>query len=279
MNSAPKKIPFPGHIRVIAPASSTKDWTRFPLAVRVFEELGCAVSFGKHVKEKKEYLAGTDAQRLRDLHAGFKDPTVDAIFCLRGGYGTTRLLGKLDFSLIKKNPKPVVGFSDITALQLALLTKANIGSYSAPIFMQYVKDGVPNELCLTGLLRAATVSGKKTDLLEIQKKYLKTVKAIRSGTATGVLVGGNLSMICALIGTPFFPNLKGKILFLEEVNEAPYKFDRLLTQLVMSGSLRGIKGIIVGQCAGCESAGKIVVERLRSYQSPVCHRAALWSYR
>lgn len=262
MSSVPKKIPVKGHLRVIAPASSAKDWSKFHTALHVFKELGFSVSFGKNLRKKKKYLAGSDTQRLSDLHDAFRDPSVDAIFTLRGGYGTTRLLNQIDFSLIKKNPKPIIGFSDITALQLAILKKTKVGSYSGPAFLSVVRDKRVSEFSIMSFLRAAVAHKKKIDLLALPSKYMKSVTVIKPGAAKGMLVGGNLSLLCSLVGTPYLPSLQGTILFLEEVNEAPYRMDRLLTQLILSGVLKGVQAVLCGKCHGCDDVTSLFKERL-----------------
>ena len=272
------------HLRVIAPASSTEAWDKFSYAVQAFTALGFRISFGKNLKKRKGFLAGTDAERLADLHAAFADTSVDGIICLRGGYGTTRLLSKLDYNLIRQNKKPVLGFSDITALQLALYKHADIISYSSPNFLSFCTDSNPksaskkkksyslNEFNIRAFIRAAFQQPGRIDLLDLPKKYLSSIVTLNKPKASsirGTLIGGNLMVLCSLLGTPHFPNLKGKILFLEEVQEAPYRFDRLLTQLIDSGSLKGVKAIVIGQCHGCTDWQAIVKERLTSTGVPL----------
>ena len=270
MNSAPQKLHPGSHIRVIAPASAPKDWKHLKSAVTTLEMLGFTVSFGKHFKKKNGFIAGSDQERLSDLHDAFKDKKVDAIFAVRGGYGTTRLLNHINYSLVAKNKKPVLGFSDITALQLALLQKSGNGSYSSPNFLGLAAKDEASLFSLYGFCRSAlALTEEKIDLLRLEKKYTKKIKVLRKGNATGRLVGGNLSLVCSLLGTPYFPNLSGSILFLEETNEVPYRFDRLLTQLLNAGVLKNVKAIVFGQCAGCADWEKIVAERFGSLKVPL----------
>jgi muramoyltetrapeptide carboxypeptidase len=265
--SNPRKLSHQAHIRVIAPASPAKDWKSFQSAVDQLRGFGFTVSFGKNFRKKQEYLAGSDTERLKDLHDAYKDKTVDAILTLRGGYGTTRLLDKIEYSLIKKNPKPIIGFSDITALHLAILTMTGVGSYSGPNLFSMFSG--KSQYSFHHFLRAVLATSKKIDLLTHSKKALQKAKVIRPGTIKGKLVGGNLNLMCSLLGTKYFPKLKGTILFLEDVNEAPYKFDRLLTQLLNAGVLKGVRGILIGQCHGCDNWQPIAIERLKPLGIPM----------
>lgn len=208
------------------------------------------------VFERDGYLAGSDEVRLRDLHAAFADPQVDAIFCLRGGYGTPRLLDSLDFDVIRANPKPFVGYSDITALHLAISRYAGFVTFHGPMLNADLlgEKQPPTESSLFGLLRGQLCKGS---VLAHPAAYPLTT--IEPGIACGRLLGGNLSLIASLMGTAFELQAEGIILLIEDVNEPLYRIDRLLNHLRLGGKLGQVAGVLVGDVAGVDSAA---LERL-----------------
>jgi len=169
----------------------------------------------------------------------FSDPEVKAIFCARGGYGSARLLNKIDFDLIRKNPKIIVGFSDLTALLLAIYNKSGLITIHGPTL-----SDLPKSINWEHLSRLITASHRP-------QIFFKQGRIINKGKAKGILLGGNLSTICSLLDTPFLPSFEGVILFLEEKGESPYKMDRMLTQLLLSGRLEGLSALIIGQIEDC----------------------------
>jgi len=203
------------------------------------------------VYERDGYLAGSDDVRLRDLHAAFANPDIDAIFCLRGGYGTPRLLDRLDFDLLRANPKPFVGYSDITALHLAINRYAGFVTFHGPMLNADLLGDKqpPTESSLFNMLRGQVGAGS---VLAHPVAYPLTT--IEPGIACGRLLGGNLSMIAAMMGTSYEIDAEGIILFIEDVNEPLYRVDRLLTQLRLAGKLAGVKGVLVGDFAGITTA-------------------------
>ncbi|MCU1783509.1 LD-carboxypeptidase [Pseudomonas sp. 13B_2.1_Bac1] len=208
------------------------------------------------VYERDGYLAGSDDVRLHDLHTAFADPEIDAIFCLRGGYGTPRLLDRLDFDLLRANPKPFVGYSDITAVHLAISRYAGFVTFHGPMLNADLLGDKqqPTESSLFSLLRGQLVSGS---LLAHPVAYPLTT--IEPGIACGRLLGGNLSMIAAVMGTPFEIDAQGIILLIEDVNEPIYRIDRLLTHLRLAGKLAQVAGVLVGDVAGVDA---VALERL-----------------
>ncbi|MCK6187890.1 MULTISPECIES: LD-carboxypeptidase [unclassified Pseudomonas] len=208
------------------------------------------------VYERDGYLAGSDKVRLHDLHAAFANPDIDAIFCLRGGYGTPRLLDALDFQLIRANPKPFVGYSDITALHLAINRYAGFVTFHGPMLNADLLGGKqpPTESSLFSLLRGQLGAG---DTLAHPVAFPLTT--IEPGVACGRLLGGNLSMIAAVMGTPYEIDAEGIILFIEDVNEPIYRIDRLLTHLRLAGKLGQVAGVLVGDVAGVDG---VVLARL-----------------
>lgn len=208
------------------------------------------------VYERDGYLAGSDDVRLHDLHTAFADPEIDAIFCLRGGYGTPRLLDRLDFDLLRANPKPFVGYSDITAVHLAISRYAGFVTFHGPMLNADLLGDKqqPTESSLFSLLRGQLGSGC---LLAHPVAYPLTT--IEPGIACGRLLGGNLSMIAAVMGTPFEIDAQGIILLIEDVNEPVYRIDRLLTHLRLAGKLAQVAGVLVGDVAGVDA---VALERL-----------------
>ena len=217
------------------------------------------------VFERDGYLAGSDDTRLNDLHAAFADPDIDAIFCLRGGYGTPRLLDRLDFDLLRDNPKPFVGYSDLTAVHLAISRYAGFVTFHGPMLnADLLGDKLqPTESSLFNMLRGQLGAGS---VLAHPVAYPLTT--IAPGIACGRLLGGNLSMIAAVMGTPFEIDADGIILLIEDVNEPIYRIDRLLTHLRLAGKLAQVAGVLVGDVAGVD---KVALERLlKQTFEPLC---------
>ncbi|MGZ0717780.1 S66 peptidase family protein [Pseudomonas palleroniana] len=217
------------------------------------------------VYERDGYLAGSDKTRLNDFHKAFADPDIDAIFCLRGGYGTPRLLDSIDFNLLRTHPKPFVGYSDITALHLAISRYAGFVTFHGPMFNADLLGDKqpPTESSLFAMLRGQLGTGS---VLAHPVAYPLTTVA--PGIACGRLLGGNLSMIAAVMGTPYEIEAEGIILFIEDVNEPIYRIDRLLTHLRLAGKLAQVAGVLVGDVAGVDPTA---LERLlKQTFEPLC---------
>ncbi len=234
-------------IGIISPASSPDDLSRINKGVNYFERLGYQVEVGKNVGKYSGYLAGTDEERLEDLHDMFSDKEIKAIICVRGGYGSPRLLDKIDYQLIKKNPKIFVGYSDITALQLAFFKNANLVTFAGPMVAVDFHSEI-NRYTEEIFWRTIT-STKKIDKVILPEG--ETLLPMKKGKAEGEIIGGNLSLILSLLGSPYFPKLKDKILFFEDVDEAPYKVDRMLNQLTITGIMKKISGVLLGEFTDC----------------------------
>jgi len=233
-------------IGIISPASPIADPSRIQDGVRYLESIGYRTIVGKHAEARNGYLAGTDSQRAADLHGMFRNRHVKAIFCVRGGYGTPRLLPSLDYPLLRRNPKILAGFSDITALQLALWHRCRMVTFNGPMVgvdMSPRMDPFAEE----HFWRMLT-SGEKAMTIRLGKE---TTTVLRKGTAQGRLLGGNLSVLVSLLGTPFMPPFRGSILFVEDVGEDCYRIDRMMTQLRNAGILESTRGVITGQFTDC----------------------------
>lgn len=243
-----------GTIALIAPAGPAA--LDIEKAGQWMRSRGYHLRISPGVHERDGYLAGSDDIRLRDLHTAFADPEIDAIFCLRGGYGTPRLLDRLDFDLLRANPKPFVGYSDITALHLAINRYAGFVTFHGPMLNADLLGDKqpPTESSLFSFLRGRLGAGS---VLTHPAAYPLTT--IEPGIACGRLLGGNLSMIAAVMGTPYEIDAEGIILFIEDVNEPIYRIDRLLTHLRLAGKLAQVGGVLVGDVAGVD---RVALERL-----------------
>jgi len=246
-------------VGIIAPASPVNE-SEIAEGLKLLESFPLKIKYGEHVFDRLNYLAGSDNDRVSDLHRMFSDPNIKAIFCARGGYGSARLLNKIDFDLIRKNPKIIVSFSDLTALLLALYTKTGLITIHGPTL-----SVLPNNKNWEHLSRLIASLYKP-------QIFFKQGKEINKGTARGILLGGNLSTICSLLDTSFLPSFEGVILFLEEKGESPYKLDRMLTQLLMSGHLEHLSALIIAQIEDCgemEIINSMLQERLGRLTMPV----------
>jgi len=214
------------------------------------EQAGYKVTFDEGLFDVEGFLAGSDERRAKELMAAFEDPEVDAVLCARGGYGAMRILDKLDYATIRANPKPLLGYSDITALHAALNRQSGLVTFHGPGPASGLGNPDPptdftKEYLIKALEKGAVPDSGK---YEIQApKDLKPVVALGQGKARGRLVGGNLSLIAALEGTPYAIDAENAILFIEDVNEAAYRIDRMLRQLKLAGKLDKFIGAVLGQ--------------------------------
>jgi muramoyltetrapeptide carboxypeptidase len=232
-------------IGVIAPASAARDPIHVDHAMHSLEAMGFRVKLGKHVRGRHGFLASTDANRLSDLHAMFADKKVNAIMCLRGGYGTSRIVDDIDYDLVRQNPKVFIGFSDITMLNLAFEKKCRLVSFNGPMAASTFADTPASRFCVTSFLR--TVCHAEAPGSIWQEHDDRNFRVIRAGEARGQLTGGNLSLLAASIGTRYEINTRNRIVFMEEIDEKPYRIDRMLTQLLSAGKLHDAAAIVIGR--------------------------------
>jgi muramoyltetrapeptide carboxypeptidase len=212
-------------------------------------KLGLKVKLGPHVYNRYGYLAGSDANRAADVNAMFADASVQAILPMKGGWGCNRILPLLDYSLIRSNPKIILGLSDITSLLVGIYAKSGVVTFHGPTgqstWNPFTVDYVKRVL-FKG--EAFTLQNIKSN--DTASQY--QVETIKPGKARGRLVGGNLSVLSAMVGSPYLPAWKDTILFLEEIGEEVYRVDRMLTQLKLAGILQQVAGFVFGQCSDCD---------------------------
>jgi len=258
----PPRLNYGDTVGVIAPASAPPDPKAIDRSVEALERLGFKAKLAPNVRRRWGFLAGSDRERAGDLMKMFQDRKVNAILCVRGGYGTARLLPLLDYEKIRANPKIFIGYSDITSLHCAFLVKANLISFHGPMLnSDFIKDDLP-EFTLRSFLqtlmepKAAGGIRKGSHVERGGKRSQSRAKSsdisiLRSGKASGPLIGGNLSILCATLATPYQPSFKNKILFLEDLDEVPFRFDRMLTHLLNAGLLQQVAGIAIGTNKDC----------------------------
>jgi muramoyltetrapeptide carboxypeptidase len=239
----PRRLRRGDLIGLVAPASPPLDESRLHSGVRYLESLGYRVRLGRHLHRHHGYLAGTDAQRAEDFNGFLRDREVRAIFAVRGGYGTPRLLPLIDYAAAQKDPKIVVGYSDITALQMALWRRAGLITFAGPMLAADLagrRDAFAEET----FWRMLTSKGRGARLPQPSRTRLR---CRRPGKARGRLLGTNLSLLVSSLGTPFSPTYRGAILLLEDVGEQFHRLDRMLTQLRNAGVLQNLDVLFVGK--------------------------------
>ncbi len=251
----PKPLRKGDLVGIVSPSSAMADEMQFQFAREAMEALGLAVVFGDNATKRYGHLAGTDQERADDLNNMFAHQQVRAVVCLRGGSGAARILPLLDYQTIQKNPKPLLGYSDITALHNAIYTQTGLitfhgpngsGSWNSFNANQFVRIFFSRELV------SFENEQRKGDDLVIKENRIQT---LFPGKTEGIIVGGNLTVLTALAGSPYLPDFRGKILFLEDVEEDPYRIDRMMSTLKLMGAFDQIKGFIFGQCTACNPSG------------------------
>lgn len=260
-------------VGLVSPSSAFDDSFNLQLAREAMQALGFRVKVGAHYADRRGHLAGSDADRAADLNGMFADPQVKAIVCTRGGSGAARLLPLLDYPLIRRNPKALLGYSDITALHCALQAKTGLVSFHGPIgsgsWNRFNVDQFRRVLLQRELVEYRNTLDAGDELVPRSNRTI----TIRGGKARGALLGGNLTVLTALAGSPYLPDFDGRILFLEDVSEAPYRVDRMLSTLKLMGALERIAGFVFGECTECtpgDGYGSLTLEQiLEDYLRPL----------
>jgi len=275
----------PPHLRpgdtvgLINPAWAVYEESDLEIVKEIVIALGLKYTLGKHVLDRYGYFAGRDEDRAADVNAMFADPSVNCILAVRGGWGCNRILPLLDYDLMSKSPKVIIGYSDVTSLLIAIYARCNMVTFHGPVgistWNQFSVDYF-KRILFGG--EAVTMQNPTTtgDSLVQTKDRIGT---ITPGVVRGRLVGGNLSILASMVGSQFLPDWKDAILFLEDDGEKIYRVDRMLTQLKLSGILDQISGVVFGKCTNCgpdEGYGSLTLEEvLNDHIRPL--RIPAWS--
>ena len=242
----PEPLKEGSRVGIVAPASRITDPDVFKQIKKSMDELGLIPDFGPSVNAAYGYLSGTDQERANDLNEYFRNPDIDGIFALRGGWGSSRILPLLDFEAISANPKFFCGYSDITSLHLAIHAKTGLVTFHGPNsnteYTEWTKE------------HFVDVAFAKKSRYELRPAPEMESFTIREGKASGRFFGGNLTVLTSLIGTQYLPDLAGSILFLEDIDEDVYRVDRMLSQLALSGILSQVSGVVFGKCMLCDES-------------------------
>jgi muramoyltetrapeptide carboxypeptidase len=232
------------NVALVSPAGPLQKPDELSRAQENARTMGWEPVVGAHADERMGYLAGSDRNRLNDINRALRDPNISAVWCLRGGYGMSRVLDQIDYDALTKSPKAIIGYSDVTALHGAVQRRCKLITYHGPTAREELSDFSRDSLERAVIAQSDSCGSAPA------------ARELNAGNAEGRLVGGNLSVLTSLCGTPFAPDYTDSILILEDVNEAVYRIDRMLQQLRLSGSLNGCRAIVFGDCTGCkEDAG------------------------
>lgn len=248
----PKALKEGDYVSIIAPGSNVSDPDDIKKALEITQYFGLKPLLSNNLTHVAGRKVIPVSDRLHDLHDAFANSEVKAIFSIRGGYGCSQLLDKLDYRLIKDNPKIFIGYSDITAIHLAISKITGLVTFHGPVLLSKFTDFTVQNFKNMIFNNQTLELNNPKELSGIREKY--PCRTIVEGKARGQLTGGNLSLISSLMGTNYEIDTNNKILFIEDVGEAPYRIDRMLTQLRLAGKFDKVKGIIIGKCEDCEGA-------------------------
>jgi len=263
----PPRLQVGDTVGIFSPAGATYHQDQVDLVVDAIRGLGFVPALAPHALERYGYLAGTDPVRAADVNALFADSTVAALIPIRGDWGSARILPYLDYDIIRANPKVLVGFSDITALLLGIYAQTGLITFHGPHGITSWREDQVDPLRRI-VMEGEALTYRNPLLGEDQDRLMRVqgrVQTITPGQATGPLIGGNLSVLSAIVGSPYMPDTSGAILFLEDIAEAPYRVDRMLTQLKLAGVLDRLAGFVFGQCTRCSPGatyGSLTLEQI-----------------
>ena len=248
-------------VGIVAPAGPF-DPKKFMKGKAVLESMGFRTFFDEGIFQKHGFFAGTDVQRGDQVNRLFADPAIRAVVCARGGYGSMRILPFLDFETIQKNPKIFVGFSDISAPLSVLNDRCGLVTFHGPVVTTLANAIEETIVAMFTVLTSNTI---------LELKPEKGI-VIKPGVSSGIMAGGNLTTLCHLVGTPYAPRFNGKILFIEDVGEFPYRIDRMLVQMKLAGCFEGLKGLVLGsfeECGQLDEIFRIVQEMFKDVNIPI----------
>lgn len=239
-------------VGIISPSAASADRMEYTFAKEAMEAMGLKVKVGTNFKNRFGHLAGTDEERAADFNEMFEDPEVKAIICLRGGSGAARILPLIDYDQVKANPKPLLGYSDITALHCALHSQTGLISFHGPngsgSWNSFNANQFQQLFFDQKLLSFKNEVTKGDDLVAKGNR----IQTLTKGTVEGKILGGNLTVLTALSGSIYYPDFQDAILFIEDVGEDPYRIDRMMSTLKLNGTLGKINGFVFGQCSDCK---------------------------
>ena len=247
----PKRLRKNAKIGIVAPATNVPNPDDIAKAIEVLNYFELNYELAASIQSGSGYRTRIPSQRAEDFNKMFYDDSIDAVFCIRGGYGSAQILDLIDYENIKKHPKIFLGYSDITAVHNSIFRNTGLITFHGPVLMSSFPDYTTN--AFQNIFFNEIINSKLENPREmngIRSKY--PVRVINAGNADGRLLGGNISLVASLIGTKYQPNYRDSILFLEEVGETPYRIDRMLNQIKMAGLFEGVKGIVIGKCEDCE---------------------------
>lgn len=253
----PSKLYSGAGVGLISPAGAVFLRNDLNIVLDAVKALGLVPYLAPHLMDRYGYLAGKDQDRANDVNQFFADPKIKILLPLQGGWGCSRMLPYLDYNLIGQNPKIIIGFSDVTALILAIYTQTGLVTFHGPNGLTAWRDDQTKSF-RDVLFLGEKVTYQNQPASEDSDRLMQVknrIQTITPGTATGKLIGGNLTLLSSLVGTPYFPNVEGAILFVEDVGEQIYRIDRLMTHLKLAGVFEKLSGFIFGQCTRCSPDG------------------------
>ncbi|PLK46364.1 LD-carboxypeptidase [Emticicia sp. TH156] len=238
-------------IGLVCPAYSAFLKEEVQITIESLETLGFKVKKGDHMFDRYGYLAGTDADRAADINKMFADKSINGIMAMHGGWGCARILPLLDYKTIQQNPKVFIGYSDITALLLGIYSQTGLVTFHGPVgsstWNSFSVENFKSLLLDANAVQLTNPVKKGDNLVQVDDR----IYTINPGIATGRLTGGNLTVLSHILGSPYVPDFKGSILFLEDVGEDIYRIDRMITQLKLAGILNQLSGFVFGKCTDC----------------------------
>jgi muramoyltetrapeptide carboxypeptidase len=272
-------------VGLVNPAGVTWNPADVDVVRETFEAMGLKVKVGKHVLDRYGYLAGRDEDRAADLNRMFSDPDVRGVVCIRGGWGCARLLPRLDYDAVRRDPKVLLGYSDITALHTALHARTGLVTFHGPVGI--ARWSRFNVAWLRRVVFDAEAVTFENDRAFVPHQALASrwnrTRVLTPGVARGRLLGGNLTVLSAIVGSEYLPDFTGCVLFLEDVEEAPYRIDRMVTQLGLAGILGRVSAMVFGNCTGCKPGSgygsltldDVLAEHLQPLGVPAWHGAQI----
>lgn len=238
-------------IGLVCPAYSAFVKEDVQVTIESLEVLGFKVKKGEHIFDRYGYLAGSDEDRAADINKMFADKSINGIMAMHGGWGCARILPLLDYKTIQQNPKVFIGYSDITALLVGIYAKTGLVTFHGPVgsstWNKFSVDNFRNMLMEGSVVQMMNPTNKGDNLVQTEDR----IYTINGGKATGRLIGGNLTVLSHILGSPYVPDFKDSILFLEDVGEDLYRIDRMITQLKLAGILSQLSGFVFGKCTDC----------------------------